>query len=217
MGRRRVAVAVAVVGGALAYDRLLRPRLDRWGATDDEVTAALVGDDAVPAADGQTTRAITVDAPPEAVWPWIVQIGADRGGFYSYDALENLFGLGIHSADGIVDGWQDLVPGDLVYATRSRTGGWVVVECRPPETLVLCVADVATGRALRRTDPPGWEFGWTFALRRTPDGRTRVLVRERVAFGSPLMRVLMYPVGAVSFLMTQRMLSGIRARAERGS
>jgi hypothetical protein len=174
----------------------------------------LTGDDHVAEPATQLTRAITIDAPPAAVWPWIAQLGADRGGFYSYDRLENLFGLGIHSADHVVEEWQDVRVGDIVYASRSRTGGWLVVECRPGEALVLRVADVATRRPLGRDEKLGWEFLWTFALRGTDDGRTRLLVRERVAFTNPVTRILMAPVGLVSFVMTRRMLLGIRSRAE---
>ena len=214
MTRRLLVTGLAVAAaGALAYERVLRPRQERWGATDAEVGAPLPGDDLVPEPAQQVTRAITIAAPPEAVWPWIVQLGADRAGFYSYDALENLFGLGIHSADRIVDEWKDLPLGEVVHATRAGTGGWLVVGCDPGVALHLQVCDVASGRALERDRAPGWEFLWTFALVPT-DGGTRLLVRERVAFGNPAIRAAMYPVGAVSFVMTRRMLLGIRARAE---
>ena len=214
MPRRLLVTGLAVAAGVLAYDRILRPRLERWGASAAEVAAELPGDDLVAEPAAQITRAVTVDAPPAAVWPWIVQLGADRAGFYSYDRLENLFGLGIHSADRIVDEWQDLTVGDVVYANRARTGGWQVVGCEPGVALNLQVVDPASGTVLSRDRGPGWEFLWTFALAPAPGDRTRLLVRERVAFGNPAMRVAMYPVGAVSFVMTRRMLRGIRDRAE---
>ena len=161
------------------------------------------------------TRAVTIDASREEVWPWIVQMGADRGGFYTYDLLENLFGLGIHSADEIVDRWQDLQVGDVVHADRAGTGGWYVVDLRPNEALVLQVGDLAAGRPLRRDEKLRWEFLWTFAVRDAPGG-TRLLVRERVAFERAITRMLMAPVGLVSFVMTRGMLLGIRSRAEGG-
>ena len=144
----------------------------------------------------------------------MVQLGADRGGFYTYDWLEDLFGLGIHSADHVVEEWQDLAVGDIVAADRGRTGGWSVAALHPDEVLVLQVADVATGRPLRRDEGLGWEFQWTFALRDAPGGDTRLLVRERVAFGRSLTRVLMAPVGLVSFVMTRGTLLGLRRRVE---
>jgi hypothetical protein len=227
MRRRPVmagAAAVATIAVAFVERRWFRRWHECWGATQDEVSVALPGDELLAEPSDQVTRAITVDAPPEAVWPWVVQIGADRGGFYSYDWLENLFGLGIHSADRIVPEWQHRRVGDLVAATSDGSGGWYVVEVREPgdasdpagAVLVMQVADVARGRPIQRDEPPYWEFQWTFALRRSPGGTTRVLVRERVAFGRRAMRWAMAPVGPVSFLMTRRMLLGIRSRASGG-
>jgi hypothetical protein len=212
------AAAVAIVGGglALAYERRLKPWQERWGATDEEVALTLPCDELVAEPAAQVTRAITIDAAREEVWPWIVQLGADRGGFYTYDRLENLFGLGIHSAERIVDEWQDLRVGDVVYANRARTGGWYVVDLRPHEALVLEVGDLTAGRPLRRDEGLRWQFRWTFALRDAAGG-TRLLVRERVAFDSAATRALMAPVGLVSFVMTRGMLLGIRSRVEAGS
>lgn len=214
---KRGLMAAALVGGAsaVAYERLVRPWHERWGATDEEVVASLPGDDLVAEPAAQVTRAISIDAPPAEVWPWLVQLGADRGGFASYDWLENLFGLGIHSADDIVERWQDLGVGDVVYGNRARTGGWYVMDVRPDEALVLQIADLARGRPVRRDDPAGWEFSWTFALQPEGSQGTRLLVRERVAFGRQPVRVLMAPVGVVSFVMSRRMLLGIKSRAER--
>lgn len=210
-----LAVAAAVVGAAVvAYERRLKPWQQRWGATDEEIALTLPGDELVEEPAAQVTRAITIDATREEVWPWIVQLGADRGGFYTYDRLENLFGLGIHSADDIVDEWQDLEVGDVIHGDRARSGGWYVVELRPHEALVLEVGDLAAGRPLRRDEKLKWEFQWTFALQDTPAGGTRLLVRERVAFDSAITRTLMAPLGLVSFVMTRGMLLGIKSRVE---
>jgi hypothetical protein len=211
----RVLGGVALLGAATAlYERVVRPWHLRWGATDDEVDARLVGDDLVAEPARQCTRAITIDAPPARVWPWVVQLGADRGGFYSYDWLENLFALGIHSADRIVPEWQQRQVGDLVYADAKGSGGWYVMAVEHERALVLQVADVEAGHPVRRSEPPWWEFAWTFALREVPDGTTRLLVRERVAFGRTLVRLAMAPVGVVSFVMTRKMMLGIKVRAE---
>jgi hypothetical protein len=91
------AVAGAAAGAAVVA--ILRRRCLRWAASDEEVGAALPGDELVPHADLTATRAITVRTLPDGVWPWIVQLGQGRGGFYSYDLLENLAGCDIHSAD----------------------------------------------------------------------------------------------------------------------
>jgi hypothetical protein len=205
-----------VLGAAvLAYEGWGRRWHERWGATDEEVALALPGDDLVAEPADQVTRAVSIDAPPHEVWPWLVQLGADRGGFYSYDVLENLFGLRVHSEDTVVADWQGLAVGDVVAANRARTGGWYVMLLVPDEVLVLKVADLKAGRPVRRGEQLGWEFLWTFALRPAPGGGTRLLVRERTGFDRPLTRWLMAPVGLVSFVMTRRMLLGIRDRAER--
>lgn len=209
-------IAVAAVVGTVvaAYERYLKPWQERWGATDEEVALRLPGDELVEEPAKQVTRAITIDATREEVWPWIVQLGADRGGFYTYDRLENLVGLDIHSADEIVDEWQDLEIGDVVHADRARTGGWYVVDLHPHTALVLKVGDFAAGRPLRRDEKLRWEFQWTFALRDAPTGGTRLLVRERVAFDSVVTKALMAPVGLVSFVMTRGTLLGIKSRVE---
>lgn len=212
--QRLLAAAALAAGTAVAYHRWFTPWQERWGATDDEVTVALPGDELLAEPATQVTRAITIDAPRHEVWPWIVQLGADRAGFYTYDVLENLFGLGIHSADHIVEEWQELAVGDVVAADRARSGGWYVVELRPDEALVLQVGDLAAGRPLRRDEKLGWEFQWTFALEDAPARGTRLLVRERVAFERTATRALMAPVGVVSFVMTRGMLRGIKARVE---
>ncbi|HET8718597.1 MAG TPA: hypothetical protein VFM50_12680 [Nocardioidaceae bacterium] len=211
----RWVLAGTLSAAAVGYQKLLRPWQERWGARDDEVRAALVGDELVAEPASQSTRAITIEAPPERVWPWVVQLGADRAGFYSYDWLEDLFGLGIHSADRVVPDWQHRSVGELVAANASGSGGWYVAKMVPGQVLVLQLADVAHGRPARRDGRTRWEFVWIFALQDQGDGRTRLLVRERVGFGSTAVRLLMGPVGMVSFVMTQKMLRGIKARAER--
>ncbi len=175
---------------------------------------ALPGDDLVAEPAEQITRALTIDAEPDAVWPWIVQIGADRGGFYFYEWLENLFGLGIHNSDVLVPAWQHREVGDLVFADAKGSGGWYVMDIQPGRALVLLVGDVRTGRPLRRDEQLRWEFCWSFVLLPLSSGRCRLLVRERTAFGHPLTRALMSPIGIVSFVMTRQMLRGIKRRVE---
>jgi hypothetical protein len=202
------------MGAKIVYHQLVARRQVGWGATDTEGHGPLPGDDLVAEPADQVTRGITIEAPRDLVWPWVVQLGADRGGFYSYDWLENAFGLGIHSAEEIVPEWQQRQVGDLVCANRKGTGGWYVVDLRPNDALVLKMANVKAARPARRADPWSWEFLWTFALQERPDGSTRLLVRERAAFGRRTTRFLMAPISLVSFVMTRKMLLGIKSRAE---
>jgi hypothetical protein len=212
--RRSVMAAGVGVAAIVGWRTAFTPWQRNWGATEEEIASALPGDALTPPPVTQRTRAITIAAPPETVWPWLVQMGADRGGFYSYALMENLFGLQIHNADRIHHEWQQLAVGDMLWADRRRRGGWVVEHLEPNVALVLKTADPKTGRVATHDQGVGFEFQWTFALRPDPLGGTRLLIRERTAVGRRLTRWLMTPVGLVSFVMTRRMLDGIRLRAE---
>lgn len=208
MRPRAAAAGAAIIGSAAAaYLLAVRPWQLRWGATDEELDATLPGDDLLPNPDLMATRAITIDALADQVWPWIAQLGQGRGGFYSYDALENLVGCDIHSADRVIPQWQDVKVGDQVKLAPEVGLGVTVVE--PGRALVLR-GGVPMGAA-----PPPYDFTWAFVLREQPDGTTRLLVRERYACIQRWAPFLIEPVEVVSFLMTQRMLRGIRDRAER--
>jgi hypothetical protein len=207
--RRRYVTSVLAIGlAAAAYIRLARPRQLRWGTTDQERAATLAGDDLIANPDLTATRAITVHAAADQVWPWIAQLGQGRGGFYSYDALENLVGCDIHSADPIVPQRQEINVGDQVKLHPEVGLGVALVE--PGRALVL------RGGVPIGTAPPPYDFTWTFVLREQPEGTTRLLVRERYAYTQRWAPLLVEPVAVVAFVMTQRMLRGIRDRAERG-
>src|SRR5919108_5912683 len=106
---------VALGDAALAlYLLVVRPWMLRWGATDEDLRQPLPGDDLVPNPLTTSTRAITVNAPVEAVWPWLAQIGQDRGGMYSYEWLENLAGCQMRNADRIHPEWQHRAIGEVV-------------------------------------------------------------------------------------------------------
>ena len=120
MASARAARTVAAGGAAAIVVAALRARSLRWGATDEELVATLPGDELVPHPDLTTTRAVTVNARAADVWPWIAQLGQGRGGFYSYDALENLVGCDIHSADRIVPAWQGVAVGAKSVSPRGR-------------------------------------------------------------------------------------------------
>jgi hypothetical protein len=192
---------------ALAAIAALRALCLRWGATATEANTILPGDELMPRIDLMATRAITVQAPADAVWPWIAQLGQGRGGFYSYDLLENIVGCDIHSADHVVAEWQSIAVGDIVRLAPGFE--LVVASVERDRSLVL-----RGGIPLGDSAPP-YDFTWAFALRHKPDGTTRLLVRERYSYTRPWARLIVEPTEVASFVMSQKMLRGIKDRAER--
>jgi hypothetical protein len=205
--RPRYRVAISVVGGSVGAYTVLRRRQLRWGATDKESEEQLPGDDLIPNADLAATRAITIRASADQVWPWIAQLGQGRGGFYSYDFLENLIGADIHSADRIVPELQNIHVGDEVLLGPEF--GYDVAIAEPGRSLVL-----RGGFPMENIAPP-YDATWAFVLRDGPDKTTRLLVRERYAYKRPWARLIVEPTEAISFVMSQKMLRGIKSRAER--
>jgi hypothetical protein len=209
MRRRAAAAGAVVIGTAVAgYLLLVRRWQLRWGATEEECDAILPGDDLIANPDLVATRAITVPALADRVWPWIVQLGQGRGGFYSYDVLENLVGCDIHSADRVVSQWQDLKVGDQVKLHPEVGLDMAMVE--PGRALVL------RGGVPMGAVPPPYDFTWAFVVRERPEGTTRLQVRERYAYTRRWAPLLVEPVAVVAFVMSHKMLRGIRDRAERG-
>ena len=206
---RHVAGVTAIGGAAVSGVLAVRRWQLRWGATSQEAGASLPGDDIIASPDLTATRAITIGTPAGQVWPWIAQLGQGRGGFYSYDFLENLVGCDIHSASRIVPQWQDVGLGDQIKLAPQVA--LAVAAVQREESLVL-----RGGVPMGNTSPP-YDFTWAFVLKDEPGGTTRLLVRERYAFRRPWARVLVEPVEAVSFVMSQKMLRGIRDRAERSA
>lgn len=202
--RRTVVAAVAFAAGASLP--LLRTWMLTFGSTEDELDAVLPGDALLPRADLVATRTVGIAAPPAAVWPWIAQLGQGRGGFYSYDELENLVGCDIHSAGRIVPELQDVAVGDRIHLAPPVALTAAVVE--PGRALVL------RGAATPGQAPPPYDFTWAFVLRPGRDGGTRLVVRERYAYTAAWARLLVEPVSVVSWVMSQKMLRGIRDRAQ---
>ena len=128
-------ISIGTLLGAI-YALFVRPWHQRWGASEDEAARSLPGDDLIPAPAWAATHAITIDAPPEAVWPWLVQLGQGRGGFYTYDSLENLMGLDMHSANRILPEHQTLKVGDLIPLAPGGFG-MPVATLEPGRTLLL--------------------------------------------------------------------------------
>jgi hypothetical protein len=200
-----LATAAAVTG----YAGIIRPWHLRWGATDAEVAAHLPGDALVPHHDLSSTNAITIHAPVAGVWPWLVQIGQGRGGFYSYTWLENLLGCHMHNADRIVPELQALRPGD--YLRLHPKGVPVrVAEVLPEEALVL---------AAPWSEHGGASGVWSFTLRPIDERTTRLIVRNRAVYqpnlgvmGNVLMwHVLFEPA---HFIMQRKMMYEIKRLAE---
>jgi hypothetical protein len=200
---RTVAVPLAVL---VAVKALGWRWMTRWGATAEEIGADLPGDEVVDRADLTTTRAVTVRAGAAEVWPWIAQLGQGRGGFYSYDALENIVGCDIHSADRIVPEWQDLEVGAEVGLAPEVA--LTVASVEPGRSLVL-----RGGVPMGRTPSP-FDSTWSFVLREQPDGTTRLISRERYEYLRWWAPLVVLPTSAVSFVMSRRMLRGIASRAE---
>lgn len=207
-------LALGLTGGA--YVATIRPRMLRWGAEPDDASRPLPGDDLVAEARAVITRAVTIGAPPDAIWPWIVQLGQGRGGLYSYDLLENLAGFDIHSLDYIDPALQSLRVGDNVRLVREGL----------PVDLRYVVAQIEPGRALVLLTPgsptenmaAGLPFAsWAFVLEPVDAQQTRLLVRWRTTFRRDLNGLLwnQYGLEPIHFLMERKMLLGIKARAER--
>ena len=206
--KSRYLVALSLIGGATVACTVLARRWQlRWGATDQESEEPLPGDNLITHADLAATRAITIRASSSEVWPWIAQLGQGRGGFYSYDSLENLVGCEIHSADRIVPEWQDIgVGGEVRFAPEV---GLTVASLEQGRSVVLC-GGVPIGN-----NPPPYDFTWAFVVREEPNKTTRLLVRERYAYTRSWARLIVEPTEVLSFVMSQKMLRGIKERAER--
>jgi hypothetical protein len=208
-----LAIAVAVV-----LSPLLRPWYTRWGASQDEADRPLPGDEIVPTPKSEMTLAVDVRAPLERVWPWFVQIGCQRAGWYSYDLLDN---GGVPSANRLLLEHQQLEIGDVIKAMPAGEFGFPVAAIQPGECITLGgVLNTRTGESV--LDPnrlPESYFGGdlTFYLEPLGDSATRACFRQRLDWNPNLLNTMAYRVfmEPVSFVMARKMLLGIRARAER--
>jgi hypothetical protein len=174
------------------------------------------GDDLVPDANFETTRAIDMDAPPEAAWPSLVQLGQGRGGFYSYDFLEKLMDLDIHSADQILPQYQDLLVGDKIPLEPSG-GGYTVAEISPNRHLVLFTGGSGGAEIDTVFRQASATSTWTFLLEELAGERTRLIVRWRARWdlmSSPTSLLIALMLDPIEFVMEQKMMRGIKERAE---
>jgi hypothetical protein len=179
--RARLLALAAAVAAPVLYALWLRPRLLTWGATPDETTGAYPGDELIPDADHWTTMATTLPTLPERVWPWLVQMGVGRGGWYSWDWLDN---NGQPSADRIVAQWQQLEQGQRLNSMPGGRSWMSVAVLEPNRTLVLrSVYQLPSFRTVETGSGPlpraYVDSIWGFHLRPAPGGRTRLVVRTR--------------------------------------
>jgi hypothetical protein len=203
-------VVTVLVALGLLYAFVLLPWHVRWGATAEEVRMSLSGDEIVRRPILQSTRAVQIDAPTERIWPWLVQIGQGRGGLYSYDWLENLAGCDIHSADEILPEHQYLAAGDIIRMGPEGYPFYTVEAVEPERLLVLRAGDPETKEPAPST--------WVFVLHEQVDGTTRLISRQRSSYEpTAVNHVLWRAVEAVSFIMEQKMLRGLKSRAELGA
>lgn len=201
--RAAFATAAALGVGLGLYVVLFRPWHMRWGATSDEVRRAIPGDSLVQDPFEVTTRAITINAWPAHVWPWLAQMGKGRGGLYSYDWLDRVFGvLDGPSSDTVIARFQTIRAGDTIPVGGSP--GWPVAIAWPNELLLLEVHQ------------SGAHVTWAFLLDPIPPTRTRLIMRVRARLPDTWQRPLLIAVlDPAEFLMVRRQLMGIRDRAER--
>lgn len=193
---------LAILAVTVFYWFPIRRWFGRWGATDADLRRVMAGDTVIAEPIHTQTHAITVNASPEDIWPWLLQMGYRRGGLYSYDSLDRLFGyLDGPSANRVLPAFQQLEVGDVIPLGRGQ--GFPVTAIEPYRALVLSGAS------------DGFEWVWQFGLYRLDEDRTRLVSRGTQRFaqtiGAWLFMRLMEPA---AFIMTRRMLLGVKRRAE---
>ena len=197
LGGLAVGLGIAVLVAAI-YVWVIKPWHMKWGATDTEVARAMPGDELIPGA-GQATRAISIAATPEEVWPWLVQLGFGKAGWYSYDWIDN---DRQPSADRIMPQHQDLAVGDKILMMPEM--GFVVKSIDEPNSIVSVLEDGSTS--------------WCIALYPNGGTSTRLVSRWRPKFEKTIATFLMMTLSEPgTFIMEQKMLRTIRDRVEAGA
>jgi hypothetical protein len=197
-----IPILLIILAVAAVYWFPIRSWMSGWGTTPSDLTRVMAGDGLVVNPTYSGTTAIIVEAQPEQIWPWLVQMGHQRGGLYSYDWLDRLFGyLDRPSATCILPEFQGLAVGDRIPLGRGPS--WPVAVIQPNRALVL---------DMRNTG--GFDWVWQFALYPVDDKRTRLVSRSCVRTHTAWARLLTYVIEPAGFLMTRRMLLGLKQRAE---
>jgi hypothetical protein len=191
-----------VVISIIVAIKLLTPAMDRWGATDAETRAGYPGDELVPAPARFINRAVTIAAKPEQIYPWLLQLGAGKGGLYSYTTIEKLIGCPLVNAERIEETWQNLQVGDEVKMCPQ--------EPAPPPYLVAQLIPNAA-LVMGHKEKGKWVDLWQFILVPQPAGGTRLILRTRTMMVGGMWDVIQPAV----FVMERGLLLGVKARAER--
>ncbi len=201
------AVTAATAAGLLyAARRYFRD----WGTTKAEAGGVLAGDELLAEPVLRATEAVWIDASAEQVWPWLIQMGQDRGGLYSFEALEDALGLRYHNADVIHPEWQHLEIGDTL---RLVPQGWLGLDQGVEMTVVEVVAPQSI--VLRSEQPQlPWDAVWSFHVQPFGPDRCRLLIRSRLALRHPGEVLLAETVGPARAFITRGMLTGIKRRVE---
>ncbi len=217
--RKRVSAGLAVA--VALYAGWLRPRLWRWGATFPEAYGPYPGADLVPGGERGATMAVTIGAAPDQVWPWLVQMGGDRGGWYSWDRLDN---GGRPSATTVHPEWQSLAVGDHVkyWLPSGPVDAWEVAALEPNRFLGLRGLTDLRGRMIDPTQPRPSAYVeglWGFLLTEVPVGRTRLVISGYQAIRPRLLgRFVFYWVYVpVTWIMQARMLVVLKRNIERAT
>ncbi|MCL4559092.1 MAG: SRPBCC family protein [Chloroflexi bacterium] len=199
-----VSLVAVVVLVFLAIKFVIRPLYAKWGATQTELEAALPGDTLLPEPGAIQTNAITIRAPAEQIWPWLAQMGQEKGGLYSIEWLENLVGCDMHNADRIHPEWQEVKPGDLVRMmpkTQPNPPPYIVAEVLLNQALIL---------GHHTPDEAAWNDTWAFVLQPVDAQTTRLVIRTRTNNVGGIWDVF----DAMAFVMQHAMMDGIKERAE---
>ncbi|MFC2036029.1 hypothetical protein ACFLUJ_07935 [Chloroflexota bacterium] len=212
----------AICGGSFMFVLLilpfLRPKYRKWGSNEEELQEELPGDELVNNVKGWYNHAITINATPADVWPWIVQLGQNKGGFYSYELLENIVGSKIHNADNIVPEFQNTVIGDKVAMT-PKAAPYIVATIESGQAFVLQLrVNLQTQESVDNTQPLPNKYqdsSWVFFLGETSEGTTRLISRSRNDWNQSKTNTFIYSMfGVISQAMDRKMLKGIKKRAE---
>ena len=211
---RRLLLILAAAGAA--YSFVLRPRMLRWGATQEEIDRPFPDTGTVPGGTRGATMATTIDAPPREVWPWLAQMGIDRGGWYSWDRLDD---FGRRSANEIHPEWQDVSVGDRWASTPNGSQWWEVAAVEPNHFLALRASIDLRGRPF---DPhgrrPRWftDSTWSFLLEELPGERTRLVVSGSWALQPGWLQPILsfFVLEPSHWVMQTRQFHNLKRRAE---
>ena len=210
----RLTKNLALMGGTFTlYHNIIRPKILRRGATIDEVNRVLPGDEITPPKPFRSTMATTINATPEEIWPWLVQVGWSRGAFYSYNRIEALLGMDLHNAENIHSEWQDLNVGDTMWMSHPR------LKYLFPETKAVTI-DKNRALVFAIYGPKGTESrpsgAWAFILDPIDKSSTRLISRLQVSTPSIVGKMVFYGfMEPAHFVMQQGMFSGLRERLAR--